>query len=458
MTLAAPTALALGRALFLAALAAAVSGWLGPWLAARRGRTRVLAWTLLFAPFFTPALLISYAFSKFALRLPGASWSHEALYLAVLALKLLPVAVVVRVLLPSPLTAAARHFHAMLDVSSWWTRARFRWRSAGRGPWCAAGIVFLLAFVDFELASLWNVRTWTVAIFDAQIGGLALGETLRLAAGPLAVQLAALALGARASGRWGKTGILPVPPGAAGGMPTGRTGWKPVFLRIAPGVYLGAAAFFVAVLPLALIAVQAVAGWRTLAGHFVLTREIGASVFFALGAALVAHTATRLARGPQAVLLLAAPGLLGALTVALLALALFQLPLLRPAYDTPLPLILALVLVLLPLAFLLRALAPRPTPAVHLARQTGSRRLLWPLQTRARLIAFGLLFCWAWFDFTAASILAPVGFTPVFVRLHNLAHYGQTAVLSAMLLAACAVPVFAVLLAGAGARLWSAQD
>lgn len=150
---------------------------------------------------------------------------------------------------------------------------------------------------------------------------------------------------------------------------------------------------------------------------------------------------------------LGVPGLLGALVVSLLLLALFQTPLLRPAYDTPLPLLLALTVLLLPPALLLGALWMPHSPARHLARQVGSRRLHWELETRPRAIAFGLLFCWAYFDFTASSILAPVGFTPVFVRLHNLAHYGQTAVLSAMLLAAVAAPVLAVLLAGLGARL-----
>ena len=143
------------------------------------------------------------------------------------------------------------------------------------------------------------------------------------------------------------------------------------------------------------------------------------------------------------------PGLLGSLIVALLVLALFQTPPLRPLYDTPLPLLLALTIVLLPLALLLDALLHirHNSPMRHIARQLGSRRLLWELETQPRLAAFGLLFCWAYFDFTASSILAPIGLTPVFVRLHNLAHYGQTAVLSAMMLAAFLAP--AVLLLGA---------
>ncbi len=442
MSLAAPTALALVRALLIAALAVAVAAGLSGWLAAQRGRARSLAWTLLLAPFFTPPLLISYAFAKFALALVVAPWSHEALYVGVLVLKLVPVAVIVRLLVPPPLAAEAWHAYRLLGVASWRERALFRLRGEGRSLWLAAGLVFLLAFADFELASLWSVKTWTVAIFDAQIGGLALPATLRLAATPLVVQLTVLALLARAArGSRGHPGAPFARPASAG-----RGPW----------IYLATVAALLSALPLAIISTQAVAGFRVLAQNFVLGPEIGASVLCAASATIVASALARLASG-RAALLLGPPGLLGALVVSLLLLALFQLPLLRRAYDTPLPLILALGVLLLPLALLLGALAAPPTPARHLARQVGSRRLQWELETRPRAIALGLLFCAAYFDFTAASILAPVGFTPVFVRLHNLAHYGQNAVLSAMLLAACAVPVAGVLLAGAGARFVSGR-
>ena len=154
------------------------------------------------------------------------------------------------------------------------------------------------------------------------------------------------------------------------------------------------------------------------------------------------------------------PGLLGPLMIALLVLALFQTPLLRPMYDTPLPLLLALTILLLPIALLLRALLDirRMSPMRHIARQLGSRRLSWELESQPRLAAFGLLFCWAYFDFTASSILAPTGMTPVFVRLHNLAHYGQTAVLSAMMLAAFATPAVLLLLTLAAGRIYARRD
>jgi len=433
------TALAFGRAVFIALLAIVISGSLGRWLAARRGREAVLAWTLLGAPFFTPPLLVSYAFAKFAAFLIVSTWGHEALYVGVLALKFIPVAVVLRVLIPSPLSPESRYAFRLLASPGWWPRWRFALRAAGHSPWIAGGVVFLLAFADFELASLWSVKTWTMAIFDAQVGGYALGATLRLAAWPLLVQFGVLGWIA-----WKKRDLPGVPAEDAAGR--SRFAW----------VNLVSAATIVSVVPLCLVVGQAIPGIPSLLQNFVLGSELGASVVFAL---VAASAATFLAVGSRRSLPmslgLVTPGLFGALILALLVLALFQAPLLRALYDTPLPLGIALMLLLLPLAVLLAALWLRPNSALHVARQAGSRRLIWELETRPRAVAAGILFCCAYFDFTASSILAPTGFTPVFVRLHNLAHYGQTAVLSAMMLAAFATPILVLLLTGTAWRLYA---
>jgi hypothetical protein len=433
------TAMALGRALFIALLAISVSAHLSRWLMVQQGRRRVFAWALTLAPFFTPPLLVSYAYSKFAMALLVSVWGHEALYLGVLALKLIPVAVVLRVLLPPALSAQAWHAYRMLPPAPWWKMTLFRLRAAGHGPWVVAGLVFLLAFTDFELASLWSIKTWTMAVFDAQIGGYALGATLHLAAWPFAIQLCVLT--AIALSRRELPGVH-----EDSSAPAGAAGW----------IYPAVAAGFVSLVPLVIVASQAVTGIPSLVENFVLGRELGASVVFALIATTAATGIAAFTRKPSALsLLLVTPGLFGALIVSLLLLALFQMPLLRALYDTPLPLGLALTLLLVPLALLLGALWLRPSPALHIARQTRNRRLMWELSTRPRVIASGILFCWAYFDFTASSILAPTGFTPVFVRLHNLAHYGQTAVLSAMMLAAFATPILVLLLTGTTWRLYA---
>ena len=428
----APTAMALGRALVVAVLAVALAGGLAAWLGAQRGRAGKWAWALLLAPLFTPPLLISYAYARLAIAAPPAG--RELLYLAALTLKLTPIAVLVATLLPSPLSPAALHLYrqqAQPNTTQW---LLFKLRGSGEGLRIGAALVFLVAFADFELASLWSLRSWTVTIFDAQVGGLALGDTLRLAALPLAVQSGVLVVLARHR------------PSSAKAAPTLAPD-----RRRAPWAWLGAVGLVVTVLPIALIAGQAVAGLRSLAEHFVLGREIGVSVLFAAAAAICAQALASFS-SPRLARALAAPGLLGALVLALLTLALFQTPPLRGTDDTPLRLVLVRSSLLLPLALLLRALWLRRSPALHLAEQSAHPQLRWHFQTRPRALALGLLFVWAYFEFTASSILAPIGFTPVFSRLHNLAHYGQTAVLSAMLLAATLAPVVILSLATAGVR------
>jgi len=449
MGIAAQTAMALGRALLIALLAIVVSGPLSPWLATQRRRSQVFAWLLLLAPFFTPPLLVSYGLARFSMALIVSTWGHETLYIGVLALKLIPVAVLLRTLLPSPLSAESRHVYRILAPAAGWPRVRFHLRAAGHGPWIAGGLVFLLAFADFELASLWAVKTWTMVIFDAQVGGYALGATLHLALWPLGVQLVILtALGLRKNGRDAAPSASSVDASDQGRRRRG--------VPIASWCYLAISATFVCAVPLAIVTSQAIAGLPSLFENFVLGSELGTSVGLAVIAAAAATLIATCARQSSALaLLLVTPGLLGALIVSLLLLAFFQLPVLHAFYDTPLPLGLALTVLLLPLALLLAALWLRPDPALHIARQIGSRRLIWDLETRPRAIAAGILFCWAYFDFTASSILAPTGFTPVFVRLHNLAHYGQTAALSAMMLAAFATPILVLLLTGTAWRLYA---
>ncbi len=476
MTLAAQTAESAARALAIAGFAVALAQPLARLLTHTHGRRRTLAWALLLAPLLTPALLVSYAYSHLALRLMAVPGGIAVLYAVVLALKLTPVAAVIAHFVPPALSAEAAHCHALL-AGPRWRRWIFRLRGAGRTPVVAGGIVFLLAFTDFELASLWSLKTWTVALFDAQAGGLALGASLRLAALPLMVETAALAgllrrsrLAASPRG----AGFQPVEvhraslPGVASTASDGHRTFtisaesKPlsIFARRACSAYLVCAALLASVVPLARIVGQAAAGLRSIAENFVLTRELAASTAFALGAALCAWPiAAWIARRRGLALALCLPGLLGAMLLALFILTAFQLPPLRAAYDTPLPLLLALTLLLLPLAVPLRWLldAARRSPALHLARLAGARPVIWHLDTRRRWLAACLLFCWGYFDFTASSILAPVGLTPVFARLHNLAHYGQTAVLSAMLLAAAAVPVLALPLSGLAARFFAGR-
>ena len=416
------------------------------WGIARGAKRSAWFWPVALAPLLTPALLVSYAWSHVALMLGAWPWALHGFHAAILALKLAPIAALARHFFPPSLSAEADFCHRLPGPRTPAHRAWFLVRAAGALPWIVFGLLFLLAFPEFELASLWSLKTWPVALFDAHAGGLALRESLRLAAGPACVQLAILTALVIAARRWrhGPSRALP--------------------MRAKPGraatLYVIGAAGVLTLWPLALVTWQAIAGLPSLARNSIFPLDLGASLGFAVAAALLAWLCAGALRGRAAGWCAALPGLLGALVVALLALAIFQMPGLRALYDTPVPLLAALVVILAPGALLLRRFvdAPQAAEALHLARLAGSRRLVWELDTQRRFAAVALLACWAWFDFTASSILAPIGLTPVFARLHNLAHYGQTAALSAMLLAAVAAPAAVLALTLSAARLYARRD
>lgn len=430
------------RGITVAAGALALGWHVAREMSATQGRARTIAWGLLLAPLCTPALLVSYAYSPWALAAPPLG--KELGYFIILVLRLAPLAAIAQLFFPAPLSREGSFCHKLATTDRRWRRAAFVIRAAGPIPWIVGGLIFLLAFAEFELASLWSLQTWTVALFDAHTGGLALHESLRLAAAPLACQgavLAAVLFGA---------GTQRVAEPLTNARPRRRT----TALFISLGLMVAATSAY----PLARLIVPAAAGFSSLLIPGVFWQDFAVSVGFAALAAPIAWAVA--ARQRRWILFSTAPGLLGALVLSLLVLTVFQHRLLRALYDTPLPLLLALVLLLLPLASLLRYLVAsrRPSEALHLARMLGNRRLLWQLEGQRQMAALSALFGWAYFDFTASSILAPVGVTPVFVRLHNLAHYGQNAVLSAMLLGAFVAPLLAVALTVGAARLYARRD
>ena len=472
MSLAAHTAVALGRGMAVGVLAVAAGLPLRNLLASAGRGTRRLAWAAVLAPYLTPVLLVGYAYSNFSLSLVRHPGWNALLYSLLLWMKLVPVAVLVLWFAPSPLSPQAVHCRRLLRAGERGFRARldylaFLCRGPVRDLAVAFTLVFLLAFAEFEMASLMGVRTWTVSIFDAQAGGLSVAESLRLSLVPIAVEVALLVVALRIL-----FGARGVPAGPSRRPAGGRLG------RWFASAYLVVAVLLVTALPAGIVLRGTLGGLSTVVGSFALGRDIAASLLFAgagaAGVYLVAGWFSGRALshgGSRGGLLcgvgLSVTGLLGPLVLALLMVFVFQALRLRHLYDTPVPLVVALALVLFPFALLLRVLlhAFRPGSALHAAELLGASgarrvrrwrgRLVWEMKARGRFWVGFLLFCWGYFDLTASAILAPPGMTTVTVRLYNLMHYGQTAVLSAMVCVAFAVPVVVLLVAGAAGVLWS---
>jgi ABC-type Fe3+ transport system permease subunit len=326
----------------------------------------------------------------------------------------------------------------------------------------ALAIIFLLAFQEFETASLMATASWTVWLFDAQAGGLLLSESLRRAVLPAACEVVVVGLFAAYAIR---SRLFPAArPRSAGPVSRRRDAlaWMTALL----------ACLAVTGVPLAVVGRDAIRGMSFLLESRQMLEEIAIAAGFGLagglGAALCASGLRRLAahRGGPAVALAAAamlPGLLGALIVSLLMLWLFQRPPLAFLYDTPCPVVAALVLYLLPRALLLQLVvgAATPRPGLHLARlleaapeahrRARGGELAWRLARRNQFLAAGVLCIWGYLELTPVAILAPPGVTSAPVRLYNLMHYGRSYVVSAMTLLAMLVPPL-LLLAAAGVR------
>jgi ABC-type Fe3+ transport system permease subunit len=450
------------RSLIIGVLAVAAARPVLTLLADRRQLVRRVAWLLLLAPYFTPVLLTGYAYANFSLSLIHHPVINTIFYSALLWWKFTPIAAVILHFTPAPLSAEAIHCRRLTAGSSKFSDQVFLIRAGcARGPVAAFAVVFLCAFAEFEMASLLVVKSWTVAMFDAHAGGLALGESLRRMPGPLLCEGAAIATAFVVLGRHQAT----LTRRTEGNRPGRWFAW----------CHLLIAFIFVSLIPAGMVLWGTIRGFGLLVENFVLSREILASLLFAAGASVLAGLAAfgldAVARGHRTgstfcKMFLAAAvflGLLGPLALALAVLAAIQLPGLIALRDTPVPLVVTLGLVLLPMALVLKRVLELTghRSALHLTsfmqKSRAVRELTWKLDTNGKFWAMVLLFVWAYWDLTASSILAPIGMTPVTVRLYNLMHYGQIAALSAMTCAAFVAPIF-IFLSALGTRRWWAPQ
>lgn len=446
------------RCLVLAGMSTALGWGIGARLPGRLGWKH---WAIIMAPLFTPALLVSYTFSSIALQLTGTPRLLVLFYSTLVALKFIPLAVIASRMFPRPISATAQFCEALVQERSLMARLGFRLRVIGPFPWMTGGVIFLLAFTDFELASLLSIKTWAVQLFDFHAGGLALAESVRRVILPVVIEVVAITslvlFGRRAT-----------PGTSVSSYATAGSRW--------PMLIMGAIALVTSIGPIAKVTVQSAPGWRSVGVRETIGEEVMVSIFTAVVSTMAISVLLLVIRRSRSRLLLLLPGLLGALVLSLLVLAALNssppaavaTPLMIKNWtaaftaiaESPLPLLFVETLLLAPVAVLLWVMLAmrRPGQGLHLARMAGSRRLIWELALEPRVASLALLFLLSYFEFTAASILTPVQLTPICVRLHNLAHYGQTPALSAMLFAAVMMPIIVVALTLGTARYYARQN
>ncbi len=459
--------LAIGASV-LRAVAAALLAWgaaslLDRHLRARSGGTARGIWGALVALAIMPPLVISYAWSH--LVPPGGAGPLLVVtHTLLLAGKWLPAAVVALHFAPPPPLVPTASFALDLAAPStelgrriglrWWWRVL---HGPGRRHLLAVFVVFLLAFQDFELSSLMMQPAWTVWLFDAQVGGLPLSTTLLRAAAPLAIEGVVIALIVWILWTRGPVdaGRMPVPAA-----PRGTT----------VSLLLAAAVVCTVGVPVGFVFGDTLAGIGTVLRDGSMLREIAISLgLCAIATAIALLSARSLLRTravggliPTAASL---PGACGSLVIALAIQALFATPILAAWYDTPLPMLLAAALWLLPLAIVLTATLGLaiPTTGSHTAAllTSGSQhqrragvRLLSALVGHKRMWVAGILFCAYYFEVVGPALLAPAAMTPAAVRLYNLMHYGHSDVLSAMVSLMLVILVAALGIAFSARGLW----
>jgi ABC-type Fe3+ transport system permease subunit len=434
-----PTLASAARALVVALVCAALALRIAPKVRSMSPTSRGLMFGVAALAFFTPTMLAGYGWLAELIRWPARSVPRELIYLLALIIRFTPVAGLALWLAPPGPSEAGLHARRLAN------RATFAWklRESGPAPWLAAGIVFLFAFQEFDLATSWGINAWTVTLFDAQIGGFPLASSLRFAIAPLAVQscvLIPLLLGIRRlrPGRFAdRSNKSPTP-----------------FAGVTFHGVLPLLAFLI--LPGVLVLNLGREALRTWWEAPSMVREMGHAVVSAGISTLLAWNLATIIP-PRLRVLAVLPGILGPLLLGLCLLGVF-LPF--PALNgSVIPWLAGLTLHLLPYAILARVLLDRgarriPLHAAHLAR-TGV--IAWTHSRLPGLVAGVLLFCVAYSDFTLGGLLAPPQFTTIFPRVFNLMHYGQSAVLSFTVLVAVLVPLGFLGLTTACARLYFAR-
>ena len=439
------------RSLVLMGLALPWCGWLVRWI--RTSPIQSSGWqlALLVLPVVFPLLLTGYAYSQMTRLLITGRWTREIWFDLLLLLRVIPIGSLLWYFSPpSPLSREAWYARVLAirpNEPRWQRFGTLTWywlQGPARAGLFAASGLFLVLFSEFELASLLATTSWTVWLFDAQAGGLSLSESLKSGAGP-------------ACCTWVACGALPwmfatQPLHSA----AHSANEKPVSLaiRLTCWTYLAMAWGLMVLYPCVLIGRETFSGLLALLANSVQARGLAQGILVASGNALIAGVIVDMTahylvsragqqRWVRATVIASGLGLCGSLVISLLLVGLFQQAWLKQFYDTPLPLLIGLILWLLPRAILLQAMlqAIRSPIAEHSARlllagnnaqqSRGAREILWHMHGRNAILVRLLLCHWAYWELTLPHILNPAGLVTAPERLYIDMHFGRNAVLTA---------------------------
>ena len=420
--------------LWSAAKAAAVglaAGWTLSRGVPRSGRTVAVLAVLAVLP----ALLPGYAYRPESLRWVNERWKTDLLHTGLCFGRFLPWATLVAWLVGEldfrQFEDAWRQTRPRRSWSAHFFGAVLMKTTARMGRVAGGAAAAVLTFTESEIAGLLQARCWPEWTLRKLAGGVPPADLLaKLWPVPAVVVLAIAAVSGHRSGPQVRGDREP------GG---GRR------LTVAAGLALAVCGG----LPLLRITADIPGGAAALLRQPAFGRELAVTVGFA---GVAATAAAWMACRRPVVAWLGLLGLLGPLMTAVGVQAVLAGVGGGPLLGTPALHLAALLLVVAPFGLLLFAGVRRlDDRAALVARQLGrhpdaavrrrAARAVW-LRTHAPLAgAWGLLFLIAFWDLLVAATLHAPGWSTVPGRLYNLAHYGQSDALAAMLVVATAVSV-----------------
>jgi hypothetical protein len=413
-------------------------------------RVRVVLWCLVILPFFWPRMITGYAYANFSLSLVHLPFANELFYDLLSLFGAVPIGVVVLYFAPkSPISRDGLHVWRLTSRSRrdlfGLCNSLWLWLHGPRqSAVLSAALLFLVVFQEFEMSSLMSVTSWTVTLFDAHAGGLSLRRSLGMALLPAFAQTTVLAPACAllVTGKWDYESRKNE---SLRGIETqGFVEWFYVALSL--GIFCA--------IPAMLVFGNSLGALASLTRNTSWIGDILTGGMISIVSGVIAYaSAAWVWRQGRGLLLFGCAGLLGSLVIGLCMLALFQSPVVNLAWDSVLPWILGLGVYLWPRALLIYAILKNPERSTAdrlvqlLAKfsdkrqQSQARVLAWQIRGQVHLWSLGLICTWAYFDATLAAILAPVGWVSAPVRLYNLMHYGQSNVLSALVLVMFLAPL-----------------
>ena len=434
-------------ACFLTLLRALIIALISTWLAQlvvqgirfSRAKKRIFYLILCLLPLTVPPLLPAYAYSSFSFNFQTQPILNEILYTALTAAKITPVAVILFLVLPSPVSRSSDFCSSLLKTPT--VSPLFK-NSHNIVTFYACA---LLAFHEYEMASLLRIKHWTVVLFNAHAGGLVmnLSGTLKLALVPVITSLTLIAV----SFHFLKNCKYKInDPGMD----------RPKSLPLIISFLL----LITLIIPAFIVLSNSLSGFSdALSNSWMLNEFINSLSITAVSTLCCFTLAAGITRVNKTLsLFIVIPGLLGSLVLGIAFIYLFNAPLLNSLKQSVVPLCLALIVYGMPIAllliFTLKLMLSSSGALADLLPQSSKPGIKWQVVYIPTLLTSIPVFCFLWFDLTLSSMLAPASVTTLFPRLYNLMHYSENEKLSATVMLTVLIPFILYCILFALGRLW----